>query len=108
MKAMNDVNLKLAIVQALIDAGTLPRFDRKRFVLENNLPRGDAELEDGEDKPEYEDEHDDPDYHKMYAIEHELLSWLKPEHLPTVELIQWGGGQKVQGWIWTYWDGESD
>lgn len=74
-----DDNLRLALVQSLIDSGVLPPFERP------------AQLDD---------------HHKVGAIESELLSWLRPEHLPRIESVVWEGGMSVQHWIWTYWNGE--
>ena len=109
-----DDNVKLMLVQALIDAEVLPALDRRQFVLDHDLPRGEGERNEAElaafdaaaEAGEIDDE--DPDYRKLYEIESELLSWLRPEHLPLVESANWGGGKAVQHWIWKFWDGESD
>ncbi|MGZ3422970.1 MAG: DUF6892 domain-containing protein [Polyangiales bacterium] len=100
---ITDAHLRLAIVDRLIVEGVLPRFDRKKFILEKKLPRGEGERARGEAAPE---DGDDPDYRKVREIQKELLSWLKPKHLPKVTTISWGGGARVQHWIWTFWDGE--
>lgn len=99
-----DDNLKLALVQALLHHEVLAPFDRSKFILEHNLPHGEGEG----GYPEDADPDENPDYRKVHEIESELLSWLEPKHLPLIEYIHWAGGQDVQHWIWTFWDGESD
>ncbi len=104
MTEIVDKNLKLALVQALLHHDVHPPFDRTKFILEHNLPHGEGEG----GYPEDADPDENPDYRKVYEIESELLSWLEPKHLPLIEYVQWQGGQDVQHWIWTFWDGESD
>jgi hypothetical protein len=89
-----DENLRLAIIQALLNEGVLPKFDREAFMKKNAI--------------ESDGDNDDPDYRFVHEIQSEILSWLLPEHLPRVKSIEWAGGQRVQHWIWSQWDGESD
>lgn len=100
---ITDDNLRLALVERLIGDDVLPEFDRREFVLANDLPRG-----ENEDGPDYDDVDDNPDYHIVPEIKAELVSWLLPRHLPLVDSILWEGGMRTQHWIWTFWDGESD
>jgi predicted DNA-binding WGR domain protein len=91
-----DVNLRLAIVQALTDAKVLPELDRKKFLANEKVDPL-LDLEDGDQ---------DIEYTKVLPIQKALVAQLQSKHLPQIKKIWWEGGLDVQHLIWSQWDGE--
>ncbi|WP_432825208.1 leucine-rich repeat domain-containing protein [Dactylosporangium sp. CA-092794] len=95
---MEDVNLRLAVVDALLESGVLPPFDLEAF----NRTLDPADTDDDDD--------DDRDYRYRDEVADALLAIpVSREQVASVRRLYWyAGGPRVIRMIWTYWDGESD
>jgi predicted DNA-binding WGR domain protein len=96
-----DVNLRLAIVNALVDQKVIKKLDRKKFLATHEI-----RPQDLEDSSKGEDPRDALDWTKVLPIQDAILALLEPQHLPKLKELYWGGGQWVQHAIWSQWDGE--
>jgi hypothetical protein len=93
--AIDDANLRLAVLDTLMAAGTLPPFDLRSF----------HQASTGRPWTPY------ADYNYRYRPEVAgalLATAVTAAQCDTVSRLTWAGGADIQHEIWGQWDGESD
>ena len=93
---MEDVNLRLAVLDALLESGAIPRGDVEARI---GAPAGDLDYVD-----------DERDYRYRPEVTEALLAVpVTAAQRATVTRLIWQAGcGDVMSMIWKYWDGESD
>ena len=108
---MEDVNLRLAVLDALLESGAIPRGDVEARI---GVPAGDPGDDDPGDDDLDDDDLDDDDDKRDYRYRPEVTEALlavpvtAAQRATVTRLIWQAGCGDVMSMIWKYWDGESD